>query len=119
MALAGAWALAIALLLALVAPAAAGAGPTRLSGGSVSPGSGTTKTTISFEVSYRNREGSPAGWVRVNVAGDNHAMSTTGTDWKNGVTFTWSGQAAGRVPTPSRSRPSAATASARRSVPAP
>jgi hypothetical protein len=88
----GAWGLAIALVLALVAPVSAGAGPTRLSAGSASPGSGTTATVISFAVTYRNREGSPADWVRVQVAGSAHAMTTSGTDWKTGVLFKWSGK---------------------------
>ncbi len=82
--------MAIALLVALVAPASAA--PTRLSDPSVSPGAGTTQTTISFAVTYRNREGSPAGWVRVRVAGATHPMSAGGSDWKRGVPFTWSGK---------------------------
>ena len=86
------WGVAVALLLALVAPAAAGAGPTRLSSPTVSPGSGTTLTTIAFAVTYRNREGSPADWVRVRVAGTTHAMRTSGSDWKAGVRFRWSGK---------------------------
>jgi methionine-rich copper-binding protein CopC len=88
----GAWAVAIALVLALVAPVSAAAGPTRLSDGSASPGSGTTATVISFSVTYRNREGSEADWVRVQVAGSAHAMTTSGTDWKGGVRFAWSGK---------------------------
>jgi hypothetical protein len=88
----GTWAVAIALVLAVVAPASAAAGPTRLSDGSASPTSGTTLTTIRFSVTYRNREGSPADWVRVRVAGSTHTMSTSGTDWKGGVLFRWSGK---------------------------
>ena len=87
-----AWGVAIALVMALVAPAWAAAGPTRLSDASASPGSGTTLTTIDFAVTYRNREGSPADWVRVQVAGSTHDMSTSGTDWKGGVQFRWSGR---------------------------
>lgn len=88
----GALGVAMVLVLALVAPASAAAGPTRLSDGSASPRSGTTTTTIVFAVTYRNREGSPADWVRVRVAGTTHAMSTSGTDWKTGVRFRWSGK---------------------------
>ncbi|MEA2578899.1 MAG: hypothetical protein QOD78_2487, partial [Chloroflexota bacterium] len=88
----GAFVVAVALLLALVAPASAAAGPTRLSDAGTSPGSGTTATVISFSVTYRNREGSPVDWVRVKVAGTAHAMTTSGTDWKGGVRFTWSGK---------------------------
>ena len=88
----GAWGIALALMLALVAPAGAAAGPTRLSGQSATPGSGTTLTTIAFAVTYRNREGSPADWVRVRVAGATHAMSASGSAWKAGVRFSWSGK---------------------------
>jgi hypothetical protein len=88
----GAWGVAMVLILALVAPASAAAGPTRLSDASASPRSGTTATVIVFAVTYRNREGSPADWVRVRVAGTTHAMSTSGTDWKAGVRFRWSGK---------------------------
>ncbi len=84
--------MAILFVLAIVAPASAGAGPTRLSDGSASPGSGTTLTTIAFTVTYRNREGSPADWVRVRIAGDTHAMSSSGSDWKHGVGFQWAGK---------------------------
>jgi hypothetical protein len=81
------------LVLAAVAPALAAAGPTRLFDAAVSPRSGTPATTIVVTVSYRNREGSPADWVRVKIAGATHAMSrVSGGDWKRGVTFRWSGK---------------------------
>ncbi|HYH93713.1 MAG TPA: hypothetical protein VD763_11175, partial [Candidatus Saccharimonadales bacterium] len=84
---------ALALLLALVTPALAGSGPTRLSDASVSPRSAKTTTTIDFVVQYRNREGSPADWVRVKVAGETHSMTRSGgEDWKRLVTFKWSGK---------------------------
>ena len=57
----------LALLFAAVAPAWAGSGPTRLSDAAVAPRSGTTATTIVVTVSFRNREGSPADWVRVKI----------------------------------------------------
>jgi len=83
---------AVALLVALIAPAAAGSGPTRLSGGDVSPRSTTTAASVTFTVLYRNREGSPADWVRVRVAGSTHAMTQSGgEDWKREVRFSWSG----------------------------
>ena len=79
---------ALALLLALVAPAPAGSGPTRLSDASVSPREAKTTTTIELRVAYRNREGSPADWVRVKVAGSTHAMTRVGGEnWKRQVTF--------------------------------
>ena len=80
------------LVLALVAPAQAAAGPTALSDASVSPRSATTGTTIVFTVKYRNREGSPANWLRLKVGGTTHLMThTSGDNWKRGVTFGWSG----------------------------
>lgn len=88
----GAWGIAIALVLGLVVPVSAAAGPTRLSEASASPSAGTTLTTIDFSVTYRNREGTAADWVRVLVAGSAHDMSTGGTSWKDGVQFTWSGK---------------------------
>jgi hypothetical protein len=90
---AAAVATAVLLLLAAVAPAWAIAGPTRLSDAAVSPRSGHPTTTITVSVTYRNREGSPADWVRVHVAGSVKAMTHVGgSDWKKGVTFRWSGK---------------------------
>jgi hypothetical protein len=83
----------VLLLFATVAPAFAAAGPTRLSNPVVSPRVGLPTTTITITVSYRNREGSPADWVRVTVAGKARAMSHVGgSDWKSGVTFRWRGK---------------------------
>jgi hypothetical protein len=89
------WFTVVALLVLLVAPAtvSAGEGPTRLFDGAASPGTGTTATTIRFTVSYRNREGSPADYVRVRVAGATHAMAKgSGEEWKRKVAFSWSGK---------------------------
>ena len=81
------------LVLSAVVPAWAAAGPTRLSDATVSPRSGKPTTTIVITVSYRNREGSPADWVRVTVAGSTRGMTRVGgEDWKRGVTFRWSGK---------------------------
>ena len=65
---------AAAWLALLAGPAGATNGSTRLIDPEVSPRSGTTKTVVSFSVVYRNREGSPADWVRVRVAGVTHEM---------------------------------------------
>lgn len=84
---------AAALIVTLVVPAAAGSGPTRLSDATVSSRSVTTAMTVTFTVAYRNREGSPADWVRVRIGGDVHALAPTGEqDWKRGVQFSWSGR---------------------------
>lgn len=85
--------MALAMTLGLAAPAAAVTGPTRLLDATVSPRSGTAQTTVTVSVTYRNREGSPADWVQVTVAGGTHAMQQVGgDDWKGGVTFRWSGK---------------------------
>jgi hypothetical protein len=86
---------AFVLVLSAVVPAWAAAGPTKLSDAVVSPLSGYPTTTIVVTVSYRNREGTPANWVRVKLGGTTHVMAkSAGTDWKRGVTFRWSGKLA-------------------------
>jgi hypothetical protein len=84
---------AVVLVLAMAAPAWAAPGPTRLWDERVSDRSATTEEPITFSVSYRNREGSPADWVRVRVGGDVHDLAAVGDDhdWKDGVRFTWTG----------------------------
>jgi hypothetical protein len=77
---------AVVLLLAIAMPAGAGEGPTKLLDATAGPRTGTSKTTISFTVTYRNREGSAPDYVRVLIDGSAHAMSGDGgTDWKQGV----------------------------------
>jgi hypothetical protein len=80
----------LAFLLAL--PAFAVTGPTRLVDPSVSPVAATPGTTIHFEVTYRNREGSPPDAVAVVIAGSVRAMSvvSASTNWKAGVRFAYS-----------------------------
>jgi hypothetical protein len=79
------------VLLALVAPVLAVQGPTRLSDPTVSPRTGTPTTTIAFEVTYRNREGSAPARVSVVIDGVAHAMTSDGgTNWKAGVLNHWS-----------------------------
>jgi hypothetical protein len=77
---------AVVLLLAIALPAGAGEGPTKLLDASAGPRTGTTATTITFTVTYRNREGSAPEYVRVLIDGSAHAMSGDGgTNWKQGV----------------------------------
>lgn len=84
--------IAFLLIVGVVAPAAAAPGPTRLFDASVTPRTGTTATQIELDVSYRNREGSPADYVRVRIGGSTHAMvKSGGTDWKREVRFSWAG----------------------------
>lgn len=80
---------AVVLLLALTLPAAAVTGPTKLLDPTVSPTSATPTATISFGVTYRNREGSPPDYVRVVIDGVAHEMTGTGTSWKSGVRFSY------------------------------
>jgi hypothetical protein len=89
----GATLAAMLVTLCLVAPVWAGEGPTSLSDASASPRSGTTTTTIRVTVTYRNREGSAADWVRVTLAGMTRTMvRTAGTDWRRGVQYSWAGR---------------------------
>ena len=77
---------AVLLLLAVALPAGAGEGPTKLLDATAGPRTGTTATTITFNVTYRNREGSAPDYVRVLIDGSAHDMSNDGgTDWKKGV----------------------------------
>jgi hypothetical protein len=78
---------ALCLLLSLALPVAADSGPTRLYSASASPGSGTTATTITFTVGYRNHEGSGPAWVHVLIDGTAHGMAAGGSDWKHGVIY--------------------------------
>ena len=82
---------ALFVVLGLVAPVLAVEGPTKLIDPKVSPRTGSPTTTITFEVKYRNREGSAPEHVTVFVDGVGHAMrSTGGTNWKSGVVNRWS-----------------------------
>ena len=82
---------ALFVIFALVAPVLAVEGPTRLYDASVSPRTGTPSTTITFNVGYRNREGSAPASVTVLIDGTAHAMvAAGGTNWKSGVLNHWS-----------------------------
>ena len=84
---------AVGLMLAWVAPVSAGPGPTRLYDAGVSDRSVASGSPVTLTVWYRNREGSPADYVRVAVAGTARAMARVGDDsWKSGVRFTWTGE---------------------------
>ena len=90
----GSWSMSVLLVLTLISPAAAAtAGPTRLFDAGVSDRSATTQTDITFTVWYRNREGSPADYVRLRVGGAVHAMAgPSDQSWKSGVRFSWTGK---------------------------
>ena len=84
--------LVVPLLLALAMPAF-GAAAKKLSDPSVSPRSGTTTTKITFEVTYSRPL--PPVFVRVVIAGKNHAMTrVSGGDWSGKDQFRFSGKLA-------------------------
>lgn len=86
-------AVALVLIAIAIGPAEAASGPTRLSDAAVDPRTATTSTTVTFSVTYRNREGSPVDWARVIVGGTSQALVATGPeDWKRDVRLTWSGR---------------------------
>ena len=95
---AGAWIGAVAaamfLLAALATPMAAAApSKTTLSNAVVSPRTGTTATTISISVVFRNADGSRSDGVTATVGAEKHEMSAgLGAGWGNGVIFSWSGK---------------------------
>jgi hypothetical protein len=81
---------AIALLaLVLVLPAAAVSGPTKLLNASVSPRTAAPATSITFTVSYRNRNGDAPIYVRVLIDGAPHAMRVADSqrDYHGGVRY--------------------------------
>jgi hypothetical protein len=82
---------AILLVLAAVAPSyAATQTPVRLVSNGASPSTGTTSTTFTISVTYKNFLRIPAASVTANVAGSSKSMSqdvNSGTDWRNGVVF--------------------------------
>ena len=80
---------ALFVVFALVAPVLAVEGPTKLYDPVVSPRTGTPTTTITFQVSYRNREGSAPDHVSVVIDGTAHAMTGVGTNWKGGSLNRW------------------------------
>jgi hypothetical protein len=81
---------ALFVVFALVAPVLAVEGPTKLYDPAVSPRTGTPTTTITFEVSYRNREGSAPDHVSVVIDGTAHSMTGVGANWKGGSLNRWS-----------------------------
>jgi hypothetical protein len=85
---------AVALVAILVAPAFADSHHPSMDDVSVSPGSGTTATTFTFDVAYQDPFGHPPTHVQVIVGNDVHEMHWTGGhDWHHGVRFDWSGTA--------------------------
>ena len=62
---------------------------TQICGGAISPGSGTSSTSFTFSVTYKQTGNTPYQYVRVVIsgAGGTHDMAPTGNTWSAGVTF--------------------------------
>ncbi|MEK6719404.1 MAG: hypothetical protein AABZ33_01895, partial [Chloroflexota bacterium] len=84
--------MAVVLAFAMAWPVAAVSGPTKVSDPVATPTAATPATTISFGVTYRNREGSPPDYVRVVIDGVARDMIGSGDTWKAGVRFSFSTQ---------------------------
>lgn len=83
----------LAILLLVAAPALGAQGPTKLEQPLVSPTAGTTATTITLEVTYRNHSDKAPQYVRVSIGSSVHDMTAvTSTSWRDGVRFRWTGK---------------------------
>ena len=81
----------VAALLVLATASPALAAPPKLVDATVSPRSGTTATTIVFEVRYE-RPWAPE-WIHVRVGGTPYPMSRVGSgDWVPGSLFRYAGK---------------------------
>ena len=85
---------ATALLIALfVVPISAASNKTTLSNAVVAPRTGTTATTITVTVVFKNGRGARATEVTATVGGSRFVMERRpGGTWRDGVTFAWSGK---------------------------
>jgi hypothetical protein len=81
------------LLALMAAPMSAAPTKIELSNASVSPRSGTPKTTIVISVVYKSGKGGRAGQMTAAIGGTDHAMTRlAGGTWETGVTFRWAGK---------------------------
>ena len=87
---------AMLLLVLFAAPiAAAAAGAPKLTGPVVSPRTGTPSSTIVISVTYSSDKGWAAESVTARVGTVDKTMTrVSGSDWRKGVTFRWSGKLA-------------------------
>ena len=85
----------LAILLLVAAPTFGAQGPTKLEQPLVSPTTGTTATTITLEVTYRNHSDKPPQYVRVSVGSAVHDMiAVSNTSYRDGVRYRWTGKLA-------------------------
>ncbi|MFL5669686.1 MAG: hypothetical protein ACJ77U_09900 [Chloroflexota bacterium] len=81
------------LLALMAAPMSAAPSKIQLSNASVSPRTGTPKTTVVITVLYQSGKGGRAGQMNAAIDGTDHAMTRlAGGTWETGVTFRWAGK---------------------------
>ncbi len=87
-----AMATAMFLLAIMAAPMSAAPSKIQLSAASVSPRTGTPKTTIVITVTFQSGKGGRAGQMTAAIGGTDHAMTRLpGGTWETGVKFRWAG----------------------------
>ena len=80
------------LLAIMAAPMSAAPSKIQLSAASVSPRTGTPKTTIVITVMFQSGKGGRAGQMTAAIGGTDHTMTRVpGGTWETGVKFRWAG----------------------------
>ena len=83
---------AMLLLAIMAAPMSAAPSKIQLSAASVSPRTGTPKTTIVITVMFQSGKGGRAGQMTAAIGGTDHTMTRVpGGTWETGVKFRWAG----------------------------
>jgi hypothetical protein len=80
------------LLAIMAAPMSAAPSKIQLSAATVSPRTGTPKTTIVITVMFQSGKGGRAGQMTAAIGGTDHTMTRVpGGTWETGVMFRWAG----------------------------
>src|SRR6476646_1228389 len=80
------------LLAIMAAPMSAAPSKIQLSAASVSPRTGTPRTTIVITVMFQSGKGGRAGQMTAAIGGTDHTMTRVpGGTWETGVKFRWAG----------------------------